>query len=149
MYIYFFFNGDVHMFSCVCLQYHTITTYFHLPSCTFLTHLYISCSSVTFVLKLSAWCEWEERAREMRGKKRAMTVTPRHRIFPSQALPPQCVRWLVLTLTAHCNIPSFSSHCQAISSGCLLFCLRLSYMCASRPRLDLFTHGLISTLSQE
>lgn len=89
----------------VCLQYCTITIYYQLSCCTFLTHLHISCSFVTLVLKLSAWCEREEREREIWGGKRAITLTP-HRIFPSQALPLRCVWWLVLTLTFHRSHPN-------------------------------------------
>lgn len=148
MLCFFFFFLRL-LFLCVCVYCTEQSS--HISTCHaayFLTHLHVSCSFFTSVLNLSAWCEREERAREMRGK-RAIAGKPRHRIFPSQALPLRCVRWLVLTLTAHCNIPPLSSYCQAISSGCLLFCLRLTSRCASRLGLGQFTHSLISSYSQE
>lgn len=134
-------------FFCVYLQYGTISTYFRLSCFTFLTHLHISSSFVTLVLKLSAWCEREERAREMRDGGKKLSVW--HLVtesFPHMHFHSGVSWWLVLTLTAQCNIPPLSSHCQAISSGCLLFCLRLFYRCASRLGLDPFTYGLISSL---
>lgn len=88
---------------------------------------------------------WERgaRARKMRGKKSYHSDTSQNLSLTSTSTQ------VCLVISLDFNIPPLSSYCQAFSSGCLLFCLRFSYRCASRLGLDLFTQGLISSLSQE